>query len=139
MNAIIDSLSRAVEQLLGRSSGPLHLRLIIQPVIASIIAIKAGLRDARQGYAPFFWTFLTKETERRRLVKSGWTDIGKIFVAAFMIDTAYQIFVLGAFYILQALIVAVVVAVVPYVVLRSLVDRFSGRNSRRSTSSRRAA
>ena len=136
MDGITEILSRTVEQLLGRSSGPLHFRLVIQPIIASAIAIRAGLRDAREGQPAFLWTLMTSELEhRRRLIRSGWKDIGKIFVMAIAIDTVYQLFMLRAFYPLQALIVAVAVAVVPYIILRGLVTRLARRTTPRSPSS----
>src|SRR4029078_11082258 len=106
MDGITEVLQRTVEQLLGRSSGSLHFRLIVQPIIASTIAIKAGLKDARQGQPPFLWALLTRAAERRRLMRSGWKDIGKVFLIALVIDTAYQLFVFRAFYPLQTLIVA---------------------------------
>ena len=138
MDGITEVLSRTVDQLLGRSSGPLHFRLVLQPIVASVIAIKAGLRDARSGQSPFFWSLLTKAAERRRLIQSGWRDIGKVFILALLIDTVYQLFMFRAFYVLQSLIVAVAVAVVPYLILRGLVTRLARRNQAPS-STRRAA
>jgi Flp pilus assembly protein TadB len=135
MEGISEMLNRAVEELLGRSSGPLHFRLILQPIIASTIAIKAGLRDARSGQPPFLWTFLKDANERRRLIQSGWKDIGKVFIIASIIDAIYQLFVLHALHPLQTLIVAVAVAVVPYVVLRGLTTRLARRTSPKSPSS----
>jgi hypothetical protein len=92
MDGITEVLQRTVEQLLGRSSGPLHFRLILQPIIASTIAIKAGLKDARQGQPPFLWALFTRAAERKRLMRSGWKDIGKVFIIALLMDTAYQLF-----------------------------------------------
>src|SRR5262245_29029922 len=141
MDGITDLLSRTIEQLLGRSSGPLHFRLVMQPIVATIIAVKAGRRDARAGQPPFLWTLATDADARTRLIQSGWKDIGRMFTIAFLMDTAYQLFVLRGFYPLQALIVAIGVAVVPYTLLRGIVTRVSGRtgDSRSDSSSRRAA
>jgi hypothetical protein len=125
VDAITESLSRAVQQLLGRSSGPLHFRLVIQPIVATILAIRAGMRDARAGRPAFFWTFLTDPTERKRLAASGWKDIGKIFIVALVLDTVYQLIALRGFYVVQALIVAIAVALVPYVLLRGPASRIA--------------
>ena len=125
MDAINEILSRAVEQLLGRTSGPLHFRLVIQPIVAAILAVRAGMKDAREGQPAFFWTFLTNPAERKRLVTSGWKDIGKIFIIAMVLDAIYQLIVLRGFFIVQALIVAVVVALLPYTLLRGLVTRLT--------------
>jgi hypothetical protein len=125
MDAIIDMFSRAIEQLLGRASGPLHFRLILQPIIASVLAIRAGLRDAREGQPAFLWTFLMHPLDRRELVQSGWSDLSKIFVVAIVLDTIYQLFVLHGFFVVQTLIVVAVVALLPYVVLRGPVARIA--------------
>ena len=125
MNFIADSFSQAVQELLGRSSGPLHARLLIQPLVASVLAIKAGLRDAKAGDPPFLWTVLTKSDERKPLVRSAWKDISKLFIIAMVLDTVYQFLVLKEFRILQTLIVAIVVAVIPYSLLRGIVTRLA--------------
>ena len=139
MDGITEVLQRTVEQLLGRSSGRLHLRLILQPIIASTIAVKAGLKDARQGQPPFLWALFTRAAERKRLMRSGWKDIGKVFIIALLMDTAYQLFEFHAFYPLQTFIVAMGVAVVPYVVVRGVVTRLARRTFPQSPSASRAA
>ncbi len=138
MIAITDAISRAFEELLGRSSGPLHFRLVLQPIVSSVLAGKAGLRDARAGRPPFLWTFVKDPDDRRRLLRSGWKDIGKLLTIAFLIDTVYQLLVLGEFHLLQSLIVAIVVAVVPYTLVRGIVTRLA-RSERKAPPASRAA
>jgi hypothetical protein len=46
-------LARTWEELIGRASEPMKLRLILQPIAATIIAIRAGVRDAR-GLRPLY-------------------------------------------------------------------------------------
>jgi hypothetical protein len=46
--------ARVWEMLIGRADGPFTLRLILQPAVAAIFAMRAGLRDAREGRPPFF-------------------------------------------------------------------------------------
>ena len=130
MENILDALDRAVGELLGRASGPMHLRLIMQPAMATFFAIRAGLRDARENQSPFLWTFLTAPSERRRLAISVWKDVGKIFVIALILDTVYQIIALHQFRILQTLLVAVILAVVPYVLIRGPVTRIARARKR---------
>ena len=43
-----DFFTRAFENLIGRTEGPMSGRLLIQPLVACILAVRAGLRDARQ-------------------------------------------------------------------------------------------
>jgi hypothetical protein len=129
MMAIDEALSRAVEQLLGRASGPLHFRLLIQPAISAVLAVRAGLKDARGGQ-PFLWGVVTDEAERSRLVRSAWKDIGKLFLMGLALDSVYQAIALRAYFPLQALIVAVVCAVLPYVLIRGPVMRLARRSRR---------
>ncbi len=123
MDALLDTISRSVEQLLGRASGPLHFRLFIMPIVVTILAIRAHLKDVREGNPIYLGAFFTSPTERRRLLRSGLKDFGRVFIIACVLDTTYQILVLKAFYPVQMLIVAVVCAVVPYFLIRGPVTR----------------
>ena len=42
-------LTRSLLDLIGRMDGPLAFRLILQPVAAAFLAIRAGLKDVRMG------------------------------------------------------------------------------------------
>ena len=125
MDTILHLLSRGVDELLGRFSGPLNFRLFVMPTVVTILAIRADLRDAREGRLAFLGAFLTDPTERRRLFRSAMKDIGRIFIVAIVLDTTYQIWVLRSFHIGQLVIVAVVCAVVPYVIVRGPITRLA--------------
>ena len=125
MDVFLEMLSRGVEQLLGRAGGPLHFRLVMMPTVVTILAIRAGLRDAREGRPAFLWAIVTDPAERHQVFRSGLKDFGRIFIVACVLDTAYQLFVLHAFYIVQLLIVAVACAIVPYFLVRGPVTRIA--------------
>lgn len=116
-------VSRMVENLLGRASGPMHFRLVMQPLMAIIFAVRDGRRDARSGDPPYFWALFTQRGDRLKLLRSGWKSVGKIFSFALVLDAVYQFWVLRRFYPGEALIVAFFLAIVPYVVLRGPVNR----------------
>jgi len=118
-----EMFNRAFENLMARDSGPFHLRLFLQPLMATIFAVRAGLRDARQGQSPFLMTYIQDPESRRRLAKSAWKDVGKVFVIAIILDIVYQIIALHTVRPLQTVIVAVVLAILPYVLLRGPVSR----------------
>jgi hypothetical protein len=120
-----DILARLWHNLYGRVSGPLNLRLIIQPVVATILAIRAGLRDAHQDRPAFFWAVLWSPTHRRDLLQQGWKDVGKVLVLATILDVVYQLIVHRAVYTLELLITAVTLAVVPYVLVRGPISRIA--------------
>ena len=127
MDGLVEALTRNIEQLLGRASGPMHVRLVLQPVVATILAIRAGLHDARTGQPPFLWTWITVKSERQRLTRSAWKDVGKVFLIACGLDTIYQLFVLRDLFIFQVLLVATVLSLVPYNLVRGLVTRIYDR------------
>ena len=136
MDAILEIVMRGAAQLLGRASGPLHLRLVIMPTVVTCLAVRAGLADARRGRPPFLCAVLTRAAERPQLIRSAAKDIWRVFMVALVLDTVYQVAVLRFLYVVQLLIVAVVCAVVPYVLVRGPVTRvaraLNDRRRRRS-------
>ena len=123
MESISEQLSRAVQELLGRAAGPMHLRLILQPIMATFLAYKAGKRDAMEGNPPFLFAYATNPDQRKALRRNAFKDIAILFTIACVLDVIYQYIVLKQFHPLQTLIVAVVVAVIPYCLLRGPVTR----------------
>jgi hypothetical protein len=120
-----DFLIRVWDGLIGRIGGPMTFRLILQPLMAGILAFRAGLKDARSGRPPFLWTVLTDPTQRMRLIREGWKSIARVFLLAIVMDVIYQWIVQRWIYPGETLIVAVMLAVVPYVVLRGPVTRIA--------------
>src|SRR4051812_5103476 len=94
------------DMLMGRTTGPMTFRLYIQPAMAGIFAIRAGYRDFRQHRPPFLWTIITDPVQRHDLIRQGWKDVGRIFIAAVIIDVIYELIVFNWVYLGQALIVA---------------------------------
>ena len=129
--AVDEILTRVWDQLLGRLNGPLSVRFIVQPVVAAMLAIRAGLHDAQLHRPPFLWTILTDPDERRLLLRSGWRDVGTVFALAVVLDSIYQIRVLRFYYPGETLIVACLMAFAPYVVLRGLATRMAETLRRR--------
>ena len=52
------------------------------------------------------------------MLRDGWKAVGKIFVIAVIIDLVYQLIVLRWFYPGEALLVAVILAFIPYLLIR---------------------
>jgi hypothetical protein len=129
-----DFLARVCEMLAGRGTGPMKLRLMIQPTVAAIFAIRAGLRDAREGRRPyFFWSAFTKSARGRELFQRAWRDVGKVFIGAVALDVIYELIVYRWVYPMQALLVATILAIVPYLLICGPVTRVLRRfmNSQR--------
>ena len=125
MDAILEIVNRGVEQLIGRSIGPLNFRLVVMPTVVTLLAIWAGLRDAREAQPAFLWGIISDPSQRPQQMLAAWKDITRIFIMAIVLDTAYQLMVLRAFYVVQALIVAVACAIAPYLLFRGPTARLA--------------
>ena len=118
-------LARTVENLMDRLTGPLHFRFLMQPLMAAILAIRAGIQDSREGKPPYFWAMFTDSTLAKSLIREGWAAVATIFTIAVSMDIVYQLIVLRWVYALETVLVAIVLAVVPYVLLRGPVNRMA--------------
>jgi hypothetical protein len=114
---------RFVEDFFARLDGPLHFRFIVQPLMATIFAAIDGVKDAKAGKSPYFWALLSTPGHRKEMVKEGWKSVGKIFVLAVILDVVYQLKVHSTVYPGETLIVAFVLAIVPYLVLCGPINR----------------
>jgi hypothetical protein len=118
-----DIWMRIVNDIVSRVSGPLHIRLMLQPAVAVIFAIRAGLNDARAGKPPYFWSLIADPSSRTEMIRDGWKSVGKLFIVAIVLDVVFQIIELRFVYPGEAIVVAFVLAIVPYLFLRGLVNR----------------
>jgi hypothetical protein len=109
---------RVGNQLLARVTGPMKFRLVLQPCMAAFFAIRSGLADAKAGKPAWFWELLSNPPEREDMVKEAWKRIGKVFILALVLDAVYQLIELHAVYFGEMVIVAFILAIVPYVILR---------------------
>src|SRR5215475_1472323 len=122
--------ARVGSQLLARVSGPMKFRLVLQPVMSCFFAIRSGLADAKEGKPPYFWALLSNPDHREDMIKNLWKDVGRVFLLALAMDVVYQLIVLHFVYPGEAIIVAVVLAIVPYLIVRGLVTRAARRKEK---------
>jgi len=118
-----DLFFRIVEDLVGRVSGPMKFRLILQPVMAAIFAIRSGLKDAKQNKRPYFWALFTDPEHRRDMMRDGWKSVGRVFLLGIVMDAIYQFMVFRWFYPGEAILVGAILALVPYLLIRGPVNR----------------
>jgi hypothetical protein len=122
-----EGLSEFWQDIVARPSGPMAMRFYLQPLMATIFAVRDGIRDAHDGRPPYLAVLLKDQKSRPELLRDGWKSIGKVFVIATVLDWIYQLIVLHGIQPLQALSVATVLALVPYVVFRGPVNRVASR------------
>jgi len=120
--------SRFAQNMIGRVSGPMKFRLVMQPCMAIFLAVRGGLQDARAGKPPYFWGVCTDKGERESMMKDGWKHIAKVFILAVALDVVYQLIELHFVYIGEAIAVAIILAIIPYLLVRGPVNRLARRD-----------
>ena len=120
-----ETLTRIWTDLVGRLTGPLTLRLFMQPVMSSLFAVRDGWKDAKAGRPPYLWALLTHPHERRPLLTDGLKSVGKIFAFAIILDVIYQLIVFRWIYPVEILDVGILLAVIPYALLRGPINRIA--------------
>jgi hypothetical protein len=120
-------LKQTREMLIGRAHGPFAFRLILQPLAAILIACRAGLRDARAGRPAYGWAIFSHPDDRWALLREGWQELARVFVVAVAVDLVYEVIVFHSIHPGQSLIVAALLALAPYPLIRGLVNRIVRR------------
>lgn len=123
MSDLIPSLAAYVAE---RFEGPLHARLIVQPFVAVMLALIDGLSDADRRRPPYLWSLRGRSgQDRRSLIGSAPTSLGKVFALALILDVTHQFIALRLIDLGDALLIAAVLAVAPYALIRGLVTRLA--------------
>ncbi len=127
MSEIQEFLTRFWDQLIAQWSGPLSFRLILNPVMATILAVLDGLKDARAGRSPYLRTILFDPSQRGTYLREGLKRVSRVIILSFVMDAIYQFIVLRRFYVGEALVTVFVLAVLPYALIRGTVHRIVRR------------
>jgi hypothetical protein len=61
------------------------------------------------------------------MLQDGWKSVGKVFILALVLDVVYQVVVQRFVYPFEVILVAFILAIVPYLLLRGLVTRLAAR------------
>jgi hypothetical protein len=109
--------------LVARPGGPMTFRFILQPTMAAIAAFRAGVEDAKAGRSPYLRTILTNPAERKGRLYEGLIHTAQIILLGLVMDGVYQFIVLKSFYPGQAVAIAILLAFIPYVLLRGPIAR----------------
>ncbi len=126
-----ETFPQAWSDMVERTSGPLSFRFILQPSMAALAAIHDGRKDARTGRSPYLWTIVRFWTvahtrgERVERLHEGLIATSRIILLGIVMDVIYQLVEYTTFYPAQALLIAVLLAFVPYLLIRGLVTRIA--------------
>jgi hypothetical protein len=127
----VEAFQRFWHDLIERPDGPMRFRFVLQPAMAAIAAIHDGRSDARLGRGPYLMTVLRNPQERIGRLRDGLNATARIILLGLTMDIIYQALVLRTFYPDEALVVALLLAFVPYLIIRELVVRIVRMRIRR--------
>ena len=125
----MDQVAQYFAELFGRTDGPLTFRLVLQPLVATFLGVRAGIRDARAGAPIYGWELVSNPAHRRDLVRDGWKDVGKVFIFAVLIDIIYEIVVFKGLKLGQPMIMGLVLVLPAYLLTRGPVNRLLRRGA----------
>ena len=134
---LLHGLSLQVQQrfwsdIFGRIYGPMSFRFLLQPAMAFIASVPDGIADARQGHSSFFWTKPLDRTVQRGRLRQGLFSTARVLFLGIIMDVIYQLREFDQFYPAEAVIMAVLIALIPYFVFRWLIQHFARRSIRTS-------
>ena len=121
-----ESLGRLWSDILDRPDGPMTFRFILQPAMAIIAALRDGIHDARLGRRPYIWALIHGVRDPQGRSGRLWEGIistARIIILGVVMDTLYQWVVFKTFYPVQAAVIAILLAFVPYLLLRGPIER----------------
>ncbi len=116
---------RLWHNLLDRPGGPMTFRFILQPIMATIAALYDGIKDARTGRSPYLWAILTNPAERGGRLREGLISTARVILLGLCMDAVYQFIEFDAFHPAEAVIIALLLAFVPYLLLRGPFARIA--------------
>ena len=120
-----ETQTRLWQHVIDRSHGPMTFRFFLQPTMAAIAALHDGIKDARAGRAPYLATILHDPAKRVGRINEGLVSISRIILLGFAMDAIYQWRVLDTFFPAEAVVITLILAVIPYVLLRGIVGRIA--------------
>jgi len=121
-----ESLNRLWDDILDRPGGPMTFRFILQPAMAIIAALRDGVHDARLGRRPYFWALIHGVRDPQGRAGRLWEGIistARVIILGVVMDTLYQWVVFKTFYPVQAAVIAILLAFIPYLLLRGPFER----------------
>jgi hypothetical protein len=108
--------------IVDRLSGPMTFRFYLQPAMALLAAIPDGIRDARAGHKSFFWSSLWDSTATTGRLKEGISSIARVILLGLSMDVIYQLKALDQFFPAEAVMMAILLAIIPYFIFRWIIE-----------------
>jgi hypothetical protein len=119
--------------MLARLHGPGRFRFILQPIVAILLGIRDGRKDAREGTSPFLWGLVFHKELRPQLLKQMLTSVRNLVSIAILLDLISQYLIFRLVRPGAALILGPVLIAAPYSCARALSNRIARRRGQGRT------
>jgi hypothetical protein len=113
------------DDIADRIHGPMTFRFYLQPAMALLTALPDGISDARLGHKSFLWSTLWEPGAPTGRLREGLISTARVVLLGISMDVIYQFKALDRFYPVEALVMAILLAVIPYFVFRWIVERIA--------------
>jgi hypothetical protein len=125
MSLLADMGTRFWDEIVSRPSGPLAFRFYFQPVMAAVLALRDGCKDAGDGRSPYLWAIIHDPARRSARLREGIRAVSRVLILGLVMDGIYQFIVLKGFRPLEMIAVTIVLAFIPYLILRGPAGRLA--------------
>jgi hypothetical protein len=119
--------SRLLEDIPKRLTGPGRFRFLLQPAVAILLGVRAGITDARAGNSPFLFSLLFHSPHRSSLLKQAFSQLSVLIAMSILLDLIAQFLILRQVFPVPALVLGPVLIALPYSIARSLTGLFRPR------------
>lgn len=108
-----------------RFGGPMSFRFFLQPTMALIAALPDAINDAKRGRSGFFWAAWGNPDAKTGRLREGLISTARIILLGISMDVIYQLRVFDHFFPVEALVMAILLAVIPYFLFRGVIERIA--------------
>jgi hypothetical protein len=132
LDQVTELLHRFWVEMIERPGGPMTFRFYLQPTMALLFALRDGFKDAKAGRNTYFFSLVKGDKpERHAAMKQAVGATTRIFILGLVMDGIYQYRVLHGFRPVEAIVIAFVLAFMPYALLHGPILRLAARWYRR--------
>jgi hypothetical protein len=115
----------------------MNLRFIVQPIIAAILGIRAGIHDARQATPPFIWSLCARPSGWKLQLKQAREQLVIPLVVAIVLDGIVQYLLFQRIRFLGAVVLGTILMGLPYSLARGVTNRIVSARRHLANASRR--
>src|SRR5262245_57537161 len=126
----MDSSLDVLERLAARVTGPMHARLIVQPLMAVLLGIRDGVRDAHEGAPPFLQDVCTTGGRCGKIARVLRRLLVPLIIAV-VLDGIVQYLLFERVRVLGAVIFGTTLMGLPYTVARGIANRIARTRANR--------